>query len=128
MGLNALTAVPEKIISILKPVMKAAYGSEKAAEFVQADGKNLDWKWAAPVVKRYHEHSLLKDCYILCDILFPFVFNANSPDHVGDLTLESRLFSAVTERDMDLEESYKIGEMRNTLDRSLGGPGRAHPQ
>ena len=37
-GQNALTAVPEKIIPVLKPVMKAAYGSAEAAEFVQPDG------------------------------------------------------------------------------------------
>jgi aldehyde:ferredoxin oxidoreductase len=74
---------------------------------------------AAPVVKRYHEHSLLKDAYILCDILFPFLFNANTPDHVGDLTLESRIFSAVTGIDMKVEETYKIGEMLNTLERAL---------
>jgi aldehyde:ferredoxin oxidoreductase len=118
-GQDALTAVPEKIIPILKPVMKAAYGSEEAAEFVQPDGKSLNWKWAAPVVKRYHEHSLLKDSYIVCDILFPYLFNANSPDHVGDLTLESRLYSAVTGMEMSLEEAYQKGEMLCTLERAL---------
>ena len=118
-GQNALTAVPEKIFPILKPVMKAAYGSEEAAEFFQPDGKSLNWKWAAPVVKRYHEHSLLKDSYILCDILFPYLFNANSSDHVGDTTLESRLYFAVTGVEMSEEESYRKGEMLCTLERAL---------
>ena len=118
-GQNALTAVPEKIFPILKPVMKAAYGSAEAAEFFRADGKSLNWKWTAPVVKRYHEHSLLKDSYIVCDILFPYLFNANSSDHVGDSTLESRLYSAVTGMEMSLEESYKKGEMLCTLERAL---------
>ena len=118
-GQNALTAVPEKIFPILKPVMKAAYGSEDAAEFFQSDGKSLNWKWTAPVVKRYHEHSLLKDSYILCDTLFPYLFNANSPDHVGDTTLESRLYSAVTGVEMGEEESYRKGEMLCTLERAI---------
>jgi len=118
-GQNALTAVPEKIFPILKPVMKAVYGSEEAAEFFQQDGKSLNWKWAAPVVKRYHEHSLLKDSYILCDILFPYLFNANSSDHVGDTTLESRLYSAVTGDEMSEEESYRKGQMLCTLERAL---------
>ena len=118
-GQNALTAVPEKIIPVLKPVMKAAYGSEEAAEFVRPDGKGLDWKWAARVVKRYHEHSLLKDSYVLCDILFPYLFNANTQDHVGDATLESRIFSSVTGIDMTPEESYQKGEMLCTLERAL---------
>jgi len=118
-GQNALTAVPEKIFPVLKPVMKAAYGSEEAAEFLMPDGKSLNWKWAAPVVKRYHEHSLLKDSYILCDILFPYLFNANTSDHVGDTTLESRLYSAVTGMEMSPEESYQKGEMFDNLERAL---------
>jgi len=118
-GQNALTAVPEEIFPVLKPVMKAVYGSEEAAEFFQPDGKSLNWKWAAPVVKRYHEHSLLKDSYTLCDILFPYLFNSNSPDHVGDTTLESRLYSAVTGDEMSEEESYRKGQMLCTLERAL---------
>jgi aldehyde:ferredoxin oxidoreductase len=118
-GQNALTAVPEKIFPILKPVMQAAYGSAEAAEFLQRDGKNLNWKWTAPVVKRYHEYSLLKDSYILCDILFPYLFNANSSDHVGDVTLESRLYSAVTGIEMSMQESLEKGEMLCTLERAL---------
>ncbi len=118
-GQNALTAVPEKIFPILKPVIKATYGSEEAAEFFRSDGKSLNWKWTAPTVKRYHEYSLLKDSYIVCDILFPYLFNANSSDHVGDVTLESRLYSAVTGMEMSLEESYQKGEMLSTLERAL---------
>jgi aldehyde:ferredoxin oxidoreductase len=118
-GQNALTAVPEEIFPILKPVMKAVYGSEEAAEFFQRDGKSLNWKWAAPVVKRYHEHSALKDSYIVCDILFPYLFNANSADHVGDTSLESRLYSAVTGDEMSEEESYRKGQMLCTLERAI---------
>jgi aldehyde:ferredoxin oxidoreductase len=118
-GQDALTAVPEEISPVLKPVMKAAYGSEEAAEFLQPDGKSLNWKWAAPVVKRYHEHSLLKDSYVLCDILFPYLFNANSSDHVGDDTLESRLYTAVTGVEMSPAESFQKGEMLCTLERAL---------
>lgn len=118
-GQNALTAVPEEICPLLKPVMKAAYGSEEAAEFLGPDGKSLNWKWAAPVVKRFHEHSVLKDSYVVCDLLFPYLFNANSSDHVGDTSLESRLYSAVTGIDMGVEESFRKGEMLCTLERAL---------
>jgi aldehyde:ferredoxin oxidoreductase len=118
-GQDALTAVPEKIFPLLKPAMKAAYGSEEAAEFFGPDGKSLNWKWTAAVTKRYHQHSLLKDSYIVCDILFPYLFNANSSDHVGDMSLESRLYSAVTGIDMGLEESFQKGEMLCTLERAL---------
>jgi aldehyde:ferredoxin oxidoreductase len=118
-GQNALTAIPEKIFPILKPVMKAAFGSAEAAEFFQRDGKSLNWQWTAQVTRRYHEYSLLKDSYVVCDILFPYLFNANTPDHVGDVGLESRLYSAVTGMDMGLEESFQKGEMLSTLERAL---------
>ena len=118
-GQNALTAVPEEIFPVLKPAMKAVYGSEGPAEFFGPDGKSLNWKWTAPVVKRYQEQSLLKDSYIVCDILFPYLFNPNSSDHVGDITLESRLYSAVTGVDMDVPESFQKGEMLCTLERAL---------
>ncbi len=118
-GQDALTAVPDDIFPLLKPVMKAVYGSEEAAEFFGPDGKSLNWKWAAPVVKRCHEQTLLKDSYVVCDMQFPYVFNANSSDHVGDLSLESRLYSAVTGIDMGLEESFQKGEMLCTLERAI---------
>jgi len=118
-GQNALTAIPEKIFPILKPVMKAAFGSAEAAEFFQRDGKSLNWQWTAQVTRRYHEYSLLKDSYVVCDILFPYLFNANTPDHVGDVGLESSLYSAVTGMDMGLEESFQKGEMLSTLERAL---------
>ena len=119
-GQNALTGVPDDIFPVLKHAMKAVYGSEEAAQFLQPDGKSLNWKWAARVVKRYQEHSILKDCYIVCDLLFPFLFNANNaPTYVGDTSLESRLYSAVTGDDMSEEESYRKGHMLCTLERAI---------
>ncbi len=118
-GQNPRTAVPEDLTPILKPVMKYAYGSEKAAEFITQDGKDLHWEWAAKVVKRHQERSILKDSYIVCDIPFPFIFNPNTKDHVGDTSIESRLYSAVTGLDMSEEASYKKGDMLTTLERAI---------
>lgn len=118
-GQNALTADPAKIFPILKSAMQEAYGSTAAAEFFLTDGKSLNWQWTARVVKRYHEHSMLKDCYVLCDILFPYLFNANTPDHVGDVALESRLYSAVTGLEMNVPESYELADMLCTLERAI---------
>ena len=99
--------------------MKRAFGSEEAAEFVTPDGKALQWKWAAPVVKRYQEQAILKDSYVLCDMAFPFLYDANSADHVGDPSLETRLYEAVTGREMNEEEAYRLGAMLCTLERAL---------
>ncbi|NIM98167.1 MAG: hypothetical protein GTO24_08835, partial [candidate division Zixibacteria bacterium] len=99
--------------------MKYAYGSERAAEFITEDGKGLNWDWAARVVKRHQERTLLKDSYTVCDIPFPFIFNANTEDHVGDTSIESKLYSAVTGIDMSEEDSYKRGDMLSTLERAI---------
>jgi aldehyde:ferredoxin oxidoreductase len=118
-GQNPRTAVPEDLTPILRPVMKYAYGSEKAADFITEDGKRLNWEWAAKVVKRHQERSILKDSYIVCDIPFPFIFNPNTKDHVGDTSIESRLYSAVTGLGMSEEESYAKGDMLSSLERAI---------
>jgi len=118
-GQTALNAVPEDLTPVLRPVMKHAFGSEEAAEFIAPDGKALKWKWAAPVVKRYQEQAILKDSFVLCDMAFPFLYNANSADHVGDPSIESRLYEAVTGEQMTEEESYRLGAMLCTLERAL---------
>ncbi|UCG06005.1 MAG: hypothetical protein JSV83_19145 [Desulfobacterales bacterium] len=116
---NENNAVPDDLIPILKPVMKYAYGSEEAAEFFSRDRKKLNWKWAPQVVKRAHERAILKDSYVVCDIAFPYVFNANSKDHVGDTSLESQLFSAVTGHELTEAASYQKGDMLCTLERAI---------
>jgi len=112
-------AEAEELIPVVKPTMKYAYGSEKAAEFFTPDGKGLKWDWAPRVAKRFFERTILKDSYIVCDVAFPFLYNPNSKDHVGDSSLESRLFSAVTGVDMTEEESYEVGDMLCTLERAI---------
>jgi aldehyde:ferredoxin oxidoreductase len=99
--------------------MKYTYGSEEAAEFFTKDGSKLNWKPTPQVVKRFHERAILKDSYIVCDVAFPYVYNANSKDHVGDTSLESQLFSAVTGVKLTEEASYKTGDMLCTLERTI---------
>ena len=71
------------------------------------------------MVKRHGERSILKDSYVVCDIPFPFIFNPNTADHVGDTSIESRLYSAVTGHDMSEEESYRKGDMLSSLERAI---------
>ncbi|MFC1896526.1 aldehyde ferredoxin oxidoreductase C-terminal domain-containing protein, partial [Thermodesulfobacteriota bacterium] len=119
MGQGELTAVPEDIIDVIKPAMKRAYGSEKAAEFITEDGKDLVWDWSPAVVRRYQQRSILKDSYIVCDNLFPYLYNQNTSDHIGDPSMESRLFSAVTGEELGEEGSYEIGEKLVNLERAI---------
>lgn len=118
-GQNEVDAVPDDIVGVIKPAMKYAYGSEKAAEFLTNDGKDLAWDWSPVVARRYQQRAILKDCYIVCDTLFPFLFNQNSTDHVGDTSLESSLFSAVTGEELNETQSYEIGEKLVNLERAI---------
>jgi aldehyde:ferredoxin oxidoreductase len=71
------------------------------------------------VAKRFFERSILKDSYIVCDVAFPFLYNPNTKYHIGDSSLESRLFTAVTGVEMSEAESYQVGNMLCTLERAI---------
>lgn len=118
-GKNEVNAVPDDIIELIKPAMKYAYGSEKSAEFITKDGKGLVWDWSPVVARRHQQRAILKDSYVVCDNLFPFLFNQNSADHVGDTSLESQIFSAVTGEELDENSSYDIGEKLVNLERAI---------
>ena len=119
LGYSANAAEAEELIPVVKPTMKHAYGSEEAAEFFTPDGSALRWDWAARVTKKFFERTILKDSYIVCDVAFPFLFDPNSKDHVGDASLESKLFSLVTGIEMSEEDSYKAGDRLVTLERAI---------
>jgi aldehyde:ferredoxin oxidoreductase len=119
LGYPSQMAVADELIPLLRPVMKYAYGSEEAAEFFTSDGKGLRWDWSPHVARRFFERTLLKDSYIVCDVAFPFLYNPNTSNHIGDSTLESRLFTAVTGIEMGEEESYDVGNKLFTLERAI---------
>ena len=118
-GQGEVNAVPDDIIDIIKPAMKYAYGSEKSAEFINKEGNDLVWDWSPKVTRRYQQRSILKDSYIVCDNLFPYLYNQNTSDHVGDTSFESRLFSAVTGEELSEKKSYEIGEKLVNLERAI---------
>ena len=59
-----------------------------------------------------------KESLILCDWIYPISDNKYSQDHVGDPTLESRLFSAVTGIETDEAGLYRMGERIFNLQRA----------
>ena len=52
----------------------------------------------------------MKDSLVLCDSVWPMMDSFNTPDNVGDPTLEGRLFSAVTGIDTHEEGLLAYGE------------------
>jgi aldehyde:ferredoxin oxidoreductase len=97
---------------VLRNIAKRFWGSEEAADFSSYRGKALA---AFTIQNRQHA----KDSLILCDFAYPILDDVSSDDHVGDGTLESRLFSAVTGREMDESTLNQAGERIFNLYRAI---------
>ena len=97
---------------VFRAIGRRLQGSEEAVDFTSYGGKAL-------AAKMVQDREYAKDCLVLCGYLFPVMFSPNTPDHVGDPTLESRLLSAVTGRDVDEEGLNRIGERVFNLQRAI---------
>ncbi len=87
----------------VRAIAKRFWGSEAAADFTTAEGKPL-------AAKMIQDRQYAKESLIVCDWIFPISDSELSADHVGDPTLESRLFSAVTGIETDETGLYRMGE------------------
>ena len=88
------------------------FGSEAAADFSMYEGKAL-------AARRIQDREYAKECLILCDIQWPVMTSPNTEDHVGDPSLESKFFSAVTGREVDEDGLYRLGEKVFNLQRAI---------
>ena len=61
----------------------------------------------------------MKDSLLLCDSVWPLMVSWNTPDNLGDPTLESRTFSAVTGIETDEAGLHQFGERIFNLQRSI---------
>jgi aldehyde:ferredoxin oxidoreductase len=95
-----------------KAAAKRAYGSEKAIDY-------FSWDYKAQTTKRLIERACIKSSLILCDWAFPIVMSQYTKDHMGDPSLESKLYSAVTGIETTEEEMYVIGERIFNLERAI---------
>ena len=78
----------------------------------QSEGK------AAAAVK-IMDRTYAKDSLLLCDSAWPLIFSWNTPDHVGDPGLESRIFTAVTGIETDEAALNQYGERIFNLQRAI---------
>jgi aldehyde:ferredoxin oxidoreductase len=65
------------------------------------------------------DRTLVKDSLMLCDSAWPLMVSWNTPDRVGDPSLESRIFSAVTGIDIDEAGLKRYGERIFNLQRAI---------
>jgi aldehyde:ferredoxin oxidoreductase len=97
---------------VIRAIAKKFWGGEIAADLSTYEGKAL-------AAKRIQDREYVKECLILCDFLWPIMAVENSEDHVGDPTLESKIFSAVTGNEVDEEELDMMGEKVFNLQRAI---------
>jgi len=88
------------------------WGGEVAADFSTYEGKAL-------AAKKIQDRTYAKESLILCDFLWPIIWVRFAPDHTGDPFMESRVFSAITGKDIDKEELDGIGERIYNMQRAV---------
>jgi aldehyde:ferredoxin oxidoreductase len=97
---------------VIRAVAKRFWGSELAADFSTYEGKAL-------AGAKIQDREYAKESLIVCDFMFPITYSNNTQDHVGDPTLESRLFSAVTGKETNEQQLYEMGERVFNLQRAI---------
>jgi aldehyde:ferredoxin oxidoreductase len=88
------------------------WGSRDAADFTVYEGKAL-------AVKKIQDRAYVKESLILCDFSWPILFSMAGDTHVGDPSLESKLYSAITGNDVSESALYQFGERIFNLQRAI---------
>lgn len=96
---------------VIRGIAKNFWGSELAADFSTSEGKAL-------AAKKIQDRTYAKESLILCDLHWPILHTA-SGDHMGDPTVESRITSAVTGKEVDEGGLNLIGERIFNLQRAI---------
>lgn len=97
---------------VYRKVATLFWGHEKAWDLMTHEGK-------ANAAVRIMDRTYVKDSLLLCDSCWPLMFSWHTPDRVGDPTLESRTFTAVTGIDMDEKRLHEYGERIFNLERAI---------
>jgi aldehyde:ferredoxin oxidoreductase len=97
---------------VIRALSKKFFGSENALDFSTYEGK-------AMAAKQLQDRVYVKECLNLCDFAWPMMDVKHSQDHVGDRTLPSKVFAAVTGREMEVPEIDSIGERIFNLQRAI---------
>jgi aldehyde:ferredoxin oxidoreductase len=83
-------------------------------------------------VATWHERrAIIKSSVPVCDRQFPFLFDSDKPDRVGDIDAEVRLFNAVVGTDWTLDDMHKACERVFNVMRAIHvrqGRTRAHDE
>jgi aldehyde:ferredoxin oxidoreductase len=93
-------------------VAKNFWGGAAAADYSTYEGKAL-------AAKKIQDRTYAKESLILCDFLWPIIWVRFAEDHTGDPTMESRVLTAITGKEIDEAGLNKIGERIFNLQRAI---------
>ncbi|HEY96114.1 MAG TPA: hypothetical protein G4O15_14390 [Dehalococcoidia bacterium] len=98
----------------LRTLAERFWGGEKAVDFSTYEGKAL-------AAKKVQDRAYAQESLVLCDVHWPMqVTAADAPEgHVGDPSIESRIYSAITGRQTSEDELYLAGERILNLQRDV---------
>jgi aldehyde:ferredoxin oxidoreductase len=98
----------------LREAGRRFWGGELAADFSTYEGKGL-------AAKKVQDRGYAQESLILCDVHWPMTVTSRdfTGGHVGDPSLESRLYSAITGRETSEDELYRKGETIFNLQRAV---------
>ncbi|CAB1065767.1 Tungsten-containing aldehyde:ferredoxin oxidoreductase (EC [Olavius sp. associated proteobacterium Delta 1] len=96
----------------LRVVAENFWGGAAAADFSTYEGKAL-------AAKKIQDRAYAKESLILCDFLWPIIWVRFAENHTGDPTMESRVLSAITGKEIDQAGLNKIGERIYNLQRAI---------
>jgi len=88
------------------------WGGGIAADYTTFEGKAL-------CAKMIQDRTYAKESLVLCDFTFPMIWAKNIKGHVGDPTLESKIFSAITGKKTDEKSLNRMGERIFNLQRAI---------
>ena len=97
---------------IVRMIARRFWGSEVAGDFSTYEGKAL-------AAKKIQDRQYVKESLILCDYAWPIAHVRHSEDHLGDPSIESKVFSAVTGKAVDEDGLYRLGERVFNLQRAI---------
>jgi aldehyde:ferredoxin oxidoreductase len=98
----------------LRTLAEKFWGGEKAVDFSTYGGKAL-------AAKKVQDRAYAQESLILCDVHWPMqVTAADAPEgHIGDPSIESRIYSAITGNETTEDELYHAGERILNLNRAV---------
>lgn len=95
---------------VYRDVVRVFWGSEEAGNISSYEGKAL-------AAVKMQNRTYIKDCLGLCDFAWPINYSFNTPDHIGDPNLETKIFYAVTGIESNQIEKY--GDVICNLQRAI---------